>query len=267
MADAMHNFQSMLQHAVPCCMVIFRVAGLFVMTPLLASTAAPMRFRAMLAVMVGVAAYPMLKVDVSAVPDDTFSAAAAIAGEAFVGLAVGAIGAVPVLLMEMSGIVAGTTMGMGLARVYNPESDTESDVMGQLLFFIGMGIFLSAGGIDSLYATVLASFERLPVGTISPADAPLETFVAVLASGFELAFRVSLPVVGIVLLLIVVLGVLGKTIPAINMMSVGFTIKVLCGIAMLAMGLYAAREPITQGVEGALGAAHRWIAAMESRHG
>lgn len=111
--------------------------------------------------------------------------------------------------------------------------------MGQLIFFIGMGTSCRWAGIDSLYAAVLASFERMPPGTISPAHAPLDAFVAVLASGFELAFRVSLPVVGIVLLLIVVLGVLGKTIPAFNMMSVGFTFKLMGGIAMLAMGIYA----------------------------
>lgn len=267
MSHALSNFEGMLEHAVPCTLVVFRVAGLFVMTPLLASTAAPVRFRALLAAMLGIAAYPMLKVDVGAVPDDIFGVAAAVAGEMFVGLAVGAIGALPVLLMEMSGIVAGTSMGMGLARVYSPESDSDVDVMGQLLFFVAMGIFLSVGGIDSLYSAVLGSFERLPPGTISPAHAPLETFVGVLSSGFELAFRVSLPVVGIVLLLIVVLGVLGKTIPAINVMSVGFTIKIMCGIAMLAMGLYAARQPITDTVDGAVNAAGRWIAGMEVPRG
>ncbi|MFO0833111.1 MAG: flagellar biosynthetic protein FliR [Phycisphaerales bacterium] len=267
MADATSTFQAMLGHVVPCSLVVFRVAGLFAMTPLLASTAAPMRYRALLAMMLGVAAYPLLRVDVRAVPDDTFSVAAAIAGEALVGLAIGAIGALPVLLLEMSGLVAGTTMGMGLARVYNPESDADVDVMGQLIFYIGMGVFFAVGGIDSLYQAVLVSFDRLPPGTIRPADAPLETFVGVLSSGFELAFRVSLPVVGIILLLIVVLGVLGKTIPALNMMSVGFTIKIICGFAMLTMGIYAARQPITLGVEGAINAAQRWVADMEARHG
>ncbi|HEX2839056.1 MAG TPA: flagellar biosynthetic protein FliR [Phycisphaerales bacterium] len=267
MADSLSSFTSILHHTVPWTLVVFRVAGLFVLTPLLASTGTPMRFRAMLAMMLGAAAYPMLDVDVRAVPDDIFGVAAAVAGEAFIGLAIGAIGALPVLLLEMSGLVAGMTMGMGLARVYNPESDTETDVMGQLIFFIGMGIFLSLGGIDSLYAAVLASFERMPPGTISPAHAPLDALVAVLASGFELAFRVSLPVVGIVLLLIVVLGVLGKTIPAFNMMSVGFTFKLMGGIAMLAMGIYAAREPITVGVEDAINAAQRWVAGMEAPHG
>ncbi len=267
MANSLNSFEAMLPHAVPCALVVFRVAGLFLMTPLLASTAAPMRYRALLAAMLGIAAYPMLKVDVRAVPDDTFGVAAAVAGEAFVGLAVGAIGALPVLLMDMAGVVSGTAMGMGLSRVYNPETDTDVDVMGQMLFFVSMGIFLSVGGIDSLYGTVLASFEKLPPGTVSPAHAPLETFVGVLSSGFELAFRVSLPVVGIVLLLIVVLGVLGKTIPAINVMSVGFTVKIMCGLAMLAMGLYAARGPITEGVEGAVGAAQRWVGGLEAPRG
>ncbi len=262
MPPALSNFQSLVGLAVPWSLVVFRVAGLFLMTPLLTSVMIPMRFKALLAVMLSAAAYPMLHVTVRDIPTDTFGVAGLIAGEILIGFSIGAIAAIPLVMLEMSGVFAGTSMGLGLSRVYSADTETDTDVLGQLLFFLGMSIFLAVGGLESLFSAILSSFDRIPPGSISAAQAPLDTFVAVLASGFEMGFRVSAPVVGIVLLLIVILGVLGKAIPQINTMSVGFTVKIMCGIAMLALGVYAIRQPISQAIDGSLLSVSGWITSF-----
>ena len=210
MPPALSNFEALIQHAVPWTLVVFRTAGLFAMTPLLSSVLVPARYKALLSVMLAAAAYPMLRVGapVGPIATDAFGIAGLVAGEALIGFSIGAIAAIPLLMLEMAGVLAGTSMGLGLARVYSMEADGDTDVLGQMLFFIGASIFLAVGGLESLFMAVLASFEHIPPGSIGAGNAPLDTLVAVLASGFEMGFRVSLPVVGIVMLLIVILGVL-----------------------------------------------------------
>jgi flagellar biosynthesis protein FliR len=256
----------LFEHTVTWVLVVFRVAGVFAMAPLLTSVMVPMRYKALLSVLLAAGVFPVLSAQgVMRTPVEgtsLFGLVPMVAGEAMVGLVIGTIAAIPLLMLEMAGVVSGTTMGLGLARVYNPESEADTDLLGQLLFFLGMGIFFAAGGIDMLFAGILSSFERLPPGGFAAGMTPVGVVVAVLTSGFEMGIRVSMPVVGVVLLILVVLGVLGKTLPQINTMSVGFSIKMLCGIAMLALGVYAIREPVTELVQSSLQDAGAWLESL-----
>lgn len=257
-----NTVQPLLNHVVPWTLVVFRVAGLFALTPLLTSAMIPRRFKALLAAMLGSAAYPLLARELPAVPQtDIFGLVPMILAEIFVGFAMGAIAAIPLLMMELAGVLGGTTMGLGIAKVYNPESDFDVDLLGQLLFFIATSIFLATGGLEGLFRAVLASFDRVPLGVWQSESQPIGVFLGVLNSGFELGLRVAAPIVAIIFAIIIVLGVLGKTMPQLNVMSVGFSIKLLAGLGVLAWSLYAIREPLTQEIDHGLRQAAHWFDA------
>jgi flagellar biosynthetic protein FliR len=172
----------------------------------------------------------------------------ALLGETLIGGAMGMIAAVPLLAMDMAGSFSGQIMGLGLARVYNPEMDGDFDVLGQFLYIMAGAIYIMLGGVESLFLALATTFQNIPAGGIGLADAPLDLLTDTVTSGLSLALRVSLPVVGIVALLTVALGAVGKTMPQMNVMSVGFTFKSYAGLAMLTLALggiaYAAGDEI-----------------------
>lgn len=253
------GLQPLLDHAVPFTLVLFRLAGLFVMTPVLMSVVVPARGKAFLVTSLAAATYPAVasRVQAPEVPD-VFSLLPLIATESLIGVVIGALAALPILAMEMAGVVAGQTMGFGLARVYNPEADVDADLLGQLLMYVATGVFVGVGGLERLYACVLGSFDRVPIGGLLATHDPLGVFVGVLSSGMELAMRVALPVVGVCLLLVVVLGVIGKTMPAFNIMSVGFTLKIMAGILVLAAAASAAHDAVGAEIGDVLAVVSRW---------
>jgi flagellar biosynthetic protein FliR len=262
--------QTLAPHVVAWSLVLFRVAGLFVFAPLLTSAMVPMRFKALLAALLAGAAYPLVasrvQLDLGSMPEpDVLTLLPMVVGEALVGLAMGAIAAVPLLMMELAGTLAGTTMGFGLARIYNPEADADTDILGQLYFFLASGIFVAIGGLDQLFRGILASLERVPVGGLggSAGSRGGEVFVGVLQAGTELGLRVAAPVVAIVLLLIIVFGVIGKTMPQLNVMSVGFSIKLLCGVGVIAMGLSSLHASLADSVAHAVDSAAAWMLPRE----
>lgn len=260
MPEVASNFASLLPHVVPWVLVAFRVLGLFMLTPVLASTMLPGRFKALLGFMLGAAAYPMLMVHPATSGmaaqlgevNDVFSMIVLVLAEAAVGFCIGAIAATPLLMLELGGLVMGNSMGFGLARVYSPEADVDTDLIGQLLFTVATGIFIAAGGLEQLFRGVLTSFAYLPLGGFHAGLTPMEAFVGVLSSGMELGLRVAAPVTCIVLMLTIVFGVLGKTMPQLNVMSVGFTVKMMAGLAMVVLGLSAMKGPIEQHLNAAL---------------
>jgi flagellar biosynthetic protein FliR len=214
--------------------------------------------------MLAAAMYPIVSQSLTSVPTniDLFGLIPLVVMESLIGVAMGGIAAIPLLSLEMAGVMIGQNMGLGLAKVYNPEADFEADILGQFLYYIGASIFICVGGLERLFAGVVDSFKNVPIGGFGVSHTPLDLFVGVLSSGFELAIRVSAPVTGIVLLLVVIFAVIGKTMPQMNVMSVGFAIKIIAGLAMLAAAIYAIRDAVGDEVVRTLDSVLTWVGGL-----
>lgn len=249
----MYAVEPLLQHVVPFVLVTFRMVGLFLGAPLLSSRTIPVRFRVLLSIMLGVAIYPMLPSALQIAPDvDLPGLAAMMVSETLLGLSIGVIAAIPLSGLSLAGHLIGHQMGLALAQSYDPETNAETDAIGQLLYFLGAYVFMAVGGLDALFVGVLNTFQRLPIGALNITDAPLDIILGVLSSSFELAVRVSTPVLAIILMILIALGFLMKTMPQINILSVGFAIKILVGIMILAATLVAVEEVFSDEILGVL---------------
>lgn len=220
-------------------LVAFRLAGVFMLTPILSAAMIPQRVKVLLVLALSAAVYPTVPIQTmqAAPPESIFALLPLVTSEMLIGFIIGGLAAVPMLCMDVAGVLMGQQMGFGLARVYNPEFDADTDILGQLLFFIATGTFLAFGGLEILLTTLVKTFAVLPPGSLSFRATPIDTYVGLLGVGVELAIRCALPVTATILLLIIVFGVIGKTMPQINIMTVGFTAKILAGIAVLAFAL------------------------------
>ena len=110
----------------------------------------------------------------------------------------------------------------------------------------------------TILLAVLDSFASIPIGGMRVHMLPLDTLNAVFTSGIELALRVSAPVSGIVFLLVILFGVLAKTMPQLNPMSLAFTIKILASLTVLVGSAYAIQHATSINIHEALGHMLRW---------
>ncbi len=216
-----------------------RLAGLFLFSPLLSSLMIPARIKAITVILLATCVYPLLPPGFGALTPDVFSLIGLIVAEAMVGYVVGVVAAIPILSLEMSGVIAGQQMGLGLARIYNPESDSEVDVLGQMLYFVALAGLVVGGGVDRLLGCVIHSFSTIQPGALTATVAPLDLLVQTISAGFELAIRITTPVSAGVLLMTITLGAVGKTMPQLNIMTVGFTFKIVIGLLALIASLAA----------------------------
>ncbi|MBM4108086.1 MAG: flagellar biosynthetic protein FliR [Phycisphaerae bacterium] len=258
----------MLQHVVPYLLVAFRLGGLFIMGPLVAGVAIPGKVKGLLVLMIAAAAYPMTPARVVAPESlDLFALLPLVFSEALVGLVIGGVAALPMLAMDMAGVVTGQQMGFGLAKVYNPEIDADADVIGQLLFYLAMSVFLSLGGLEAVFGQVLRSFDTIPPGAAAMDGPTLALFVDTIGAGFSMAMRVSAPALGTVFLVTVLFGVLTKTIPQINTMTIGFTVKILAALLLLAASLHGISTVVGDHISDAASNLTAWVERGDARGG
>lgn len=229
----MPTLDAILPHAIPFALVAFRLGGVFILAPMMTSTMIHARLKVLLVIALAGALYPTLP-RVAAPDVDLFTLFPMVVCEVAVGFVIGLIASIPLNAMEMAGVVAGQQVGLGLARVYNPELEADTDILGQLLFYLAVGAFVALNGTETLFIALADTFARVPPGGMLSLTPPIDMLLGVITSGFELAMRVAAPVTGMTLLLVVALGVVGKTMPQLNIMAVGFTMKIVAAISILA---------------------------------
>lgn len=255
----MPNVEPILSHLFPLMLVVARLTGLFVFTPVLSSTTIPTMFKALLAFGFGVALVPFIPQIPPSASIDMVQLVPLLFAELLVGITIGLIAAVPLYAMQMGGYMMGYQVGLSLAESFNPELDTSGSVVGQMLYFMGAMLFISVGGLDVLYLTLAESLRTAPIGAFTAMDVPLDFFVAVLSSGFEMAIRVSVPILAAVSMTQVAMGLVMKTMPQINIMSIGFAIQIMVGLLILVLMLNVIAEVAMDEVDWVMQGLSDWV--------
>lgn len=235
-----------LEHAGPFALVLMRASGLMLASPILSSLGVPIQARVLLSVMLAIGIYPLVPIEWHRQPVelDLWSLAPLALSELAVGWILGVLVSIPLLLVQLGGYIMSYQMGLSIAAAYNPELDTSTDAFGQALFYLGATIWLSIGGLDNLLLAMVRTFEHLPMGDLLRVGAPVDLYLGVLTSGMELALRVAAPVVAAVMLMMVAMGAVMRTMPQINVMTVGFPLKILFGIAVLSWSIWTVADVV-----------------------
>jgi flagellar biosynthetic protein FliR len=136
-----------------------------------------------------------------------------------------------------------------------------------LLLYTAMAAFMALGGLEAAFLAVARGFEHMPPGAMAAggvggmgggAESALGRAVALLHSGFELALRVAAPVLCILMLETLAAGLVMKTMPQLNILSIGFAVKIVLGFMALTAAVYAVGEAVGEGVQGGLRAVLMW---------
>jgi flagellar biosynthetic protein FliR len=255
----MNALEALSLHLVPAVMVMARVSGMAVQGPLLSSPAIPMRIKALLVASLGLAVYPTVAANAELPSGVTLAMAAGLVILEFgIGVFIGFMASMPLYAAQFGGLSMGQQIGLGFARFYNPAIGDESDALEQILFFLALAVFLSLGGLESMFSSLVASFDSLPAGAVpgmimGESDiAPIAVFTGAIKAAFELGLRVAAPLLAIVCLETVVMGYLSRSVPQLNVMSIGFPLRIVFGLAVIIASLAAIDEAIVDGTVGTL---------------
>ena len=157
--------------------------------------------------------------------------------EGVVGLALGFAMTTLTALLVSAGEIISMEMGFSLARTMNPESGVDATVVSQLLQVFGFLLILHFDLHHEALRVLEQTFRACPVG--EPFDiAPIwHGLQALVSTSVQVALQYSVPILGAMFLLSVGLVLLGRAVPAINLMEFGFALRVLLALFAVAMFL------------------------------
>lgn len=236
----MLTVEPIYQHGIMLMLVAFRLAGVLLFSPVIAGASIPNTAKVLLVVMFSATIYPTLSPEWHITPDMSLVTLGQVMfTETLIGATIGFIVTIPIVAMQLAGSIMGMQMGLGLAQVFNPEMGGNSGVVDQLMFYLAVAIFVSIGGLDIMFMSLVRTYEFIPLGHMALEATPMDLLTGLMHSAYELALRVAAPVLAIMFLETLSSGVLMKTIPQINILSIGFAIKSVAGIVGLIGALIA----------------------------
>jgi len=246
----MVDLTPILPHMPAWLMVLFRLTGIFVLAPVLGSATVPRLVKITLAVSLSLVIYPVLHepgrassmhvVGFMAQGIDLWTIGVAIALELLIGFTIGLCASLPLMGIQMGGHLIEQQMGLGFANIINPELNTSSGVLSQFYFLMALTIFLTLGGLEVIFGILMGSFETIPLGGITDTAGILNLFIGLISSMFDLALRVAAPLLCLIFAETLAMGFIARTVPQMNILSVGFIIRILVGTVFLLTTVAAA---------------------------
>ncbi|MGE0757313.1 MAG: flagellar biosynthetic protein FliR [Pirellulaceae bacterium] len=217
--------------------VLTRVSGLVMSSPIFGPRSAPMQARVFLVVALSLIITPMHWQTPVAEPGNLIQLTVMLAREAALGLALGLALTIFFSSMQLTGTVIGQMSGLQLADVFDPTFDSNVPLFGQLLDLIAMTVFVLLGGHRKVLAALLDTFQwRAPGGDDFPTSL-VEALSQIVAESFVVGIRAGAPVMVSLLLAVLILGLISRTLPQLNIFAIGFNVNALILLATLAFSL------------------------------
>lgn len=213
-----------------------RISAMLMVAPIYAASSFPVRIRVVLAVLVTVALYPVIE-PVKGVDPVSLQGFVILGHQVIIGAAMGFFLQMAFQMLVIAGEAIAMTMGLGFARMMDPQNGVQVPVVAQYFIIVATLLFLSMNGHLLLLQMVIQSFEILPIAETGMTRAGLWQVAAWGSQMFIGALLVAIPAVTALLVANIAMGIITRAAPQLNIFAVGFPLILLLGFVLLMMTL------------------------------
>lgn len=157
-----------------------------------------------------------------------------VAVQVTVGIIIGYTAFVVFMGILLMGQIVDIEMGFALANVIDPVSNIQQSLIGQFQNLLAFMFFLAIDGHHKLIMVLSQSFHLIPLGRVFTLREPVGSQVEYMfGTIFSLALKLAFPIVAAMFLTDLILGLLSRLVPQMNVFVVGFPIKLGMGLWVL----------------------------------
>ncbi len=153
--------------------------------------------------------------------------------ELMFGLSLGFVTTIFFNLVYSAGQMIDMQIGFGIVSVYDIQNSSQVPVIGNLLNILLLIVFFSVNGHLKLVSILYATVEKVPVGHVQLSPDLVLAILEAFSLSFVLAVMVAMPIIASGMILEVVMGVLIRSVPQMNMFVIGIPLKIAVGLVVL----------------------------------
>jgi len=216
-------------------MVLTRISAFFLILPVFGWKSIPVRIKIAMTILITVFFSTIIPVPIDSRQVSTLESVLFLANEATYGLALGLIAAFVFASVKFSGRIIERQMGLAMAQILDPLSGENTQALGALMEMIFILLFFSVNGHHLFLLIISRSYEAFPAGSI-PTISILTSGIIKAGSTLLMAgLKLSAPILAAFMVLMVVLAVLARMLPEMNILFISMPMRVGLGLLMVAI--------------------------------
>lgn len=157
--------------------------------------------------------------------------------EAVFGLTLGFVAQLLFSAIETAGKLIDFQVGFAMGAVYDPAMGAQASNYGRLYYWLAIAIFFLLDMHNVLLRGIIGSFELIPLGSANIYGTGTESMLIVFSEVFEIGINLAAPMIITVLITDVVLGVISRTVPQINVFMLGMPMKSMISFFVFLMSI------------------------------
>lgn len=226
-----HQFQTFLICAA-------RVAGFIGAIPVYFGNQTPARIKVALVFTISLLLFPILS---PALPKDIsfnpISFLLLTISETMLGLLLGLMSRLIFTTVEFGGTIIGYQMGFAAANVFDPQHESQISLISQFQNVFAILIFLALDGHHIFVKTAARSYQLLPPGNLNLTGEAIPYLMELTSRMFALGVQFSAPVLAVLLLSGLILGILARVFPQLNVFLLSFPLNIGISFVVIALTL------------------------------
>lgn len=216
-------------------LIVARMSGIFAFAPFWGSRNIPGQVKIGLSFILAFVIFPLLTKPQIALPNNFWTYFLYLAAELIVGLIIGYIAMLIMMAIQFAGGLIDMQMGLSIVSVFDPQSSTSMPLIGQFKYIFALLLFLALDGHHQLIIALFNSYKVIPLLGFHYSGGFIDYLLYLLQQMFITAFCLSAPIVGTLFLTDVILAIMTRTVPQLNIFVIGFPVKIAIGIILLIM--------------------------------
>lgn len=155
--------------------------------------------------------------------------------ETLTGLILGFFANLTFICARIGGQFLDFQIGYSMMTSYDPTTQSTASLMERLLNMFAVVLFFTIDGHIMLIKELAGSFASVKLGTFVINTQSVMTAFNVFTQFLIIGIKIALPIILVLMITDLVLGLVSRTVPQLNVMLLGVPVKVLAGLAIFMM--------------------------------
>jgi flagellar biosynthetic protein FliR len=137
--------------------------------------------------------------------------------------------------ISYAGHMIGFDMGLTMAEVLDPSQEMNNNVVGEVIFYGSMMLFIVINGHHYLISATVASFKIVPVAKYAITEPLIGLIIKYSFAVFTIALKIAAPIIVSFLLIHIAEGIIARVIPQIQIMYITQPLKIGLGLVFVSI--------------------------------
>ncbi|MEW5819675.1 MAG: flagellar biosynthetic protein FliR [Cyanobacteriota bacterium] len=153
-----------------------------------------------------------------------------------VGITIGFISRMIFHTVQAAGDLANNQMALSSASTFDPSTKVQTSIIGHIMSLFSVVVFIEIGGLHWVISAFKRSFDLFPLFDPTPqmmSQISLDYLITISGNIIFVGFQMVAPIIITTLAIDIILGIISKTAPQINVFQLSFVFKPCVGCMVL----------------------------------